>query len=337
MARKLLIFGNGLGRSINNDVFDLRSAMTKIWQDDDFLSREEKRQIVSALDGVDQETGPSREDQLLGAQLALIACDILEKVAGRHDLQHWLTSTAIGYPSALQRYVFKVATYFHGYVAALDFDARWHAFARSLVGFINETKSHVATLNYDDLLYGPFNDGVDVNGQLIKLCRGYSGVLIDGWTRGSGFSYENMKRRNEDQTAYYLHLHGSPLYIDGENGGATKITRAQLNQNSSRTSRHIVLTHGSMKPLVISNSFVLRMYWDHLGTAIKEVDEIILFGYSGADDHLNKFVRRNKGSVSVRVVERIHADQDREVFWKRKIGDGVSVHSIGNVLNFVDW
>lgn len=89
MPRKLLLFGNGLGRSINNEIFDLRNAMQRIWLDPDFLSNEERAQIVSALDGVEVEVGPANEDQLLGAQLALIACDILEHVAGEQDIGHW--------------------------------------------------------------------------------------------------------------------------------------------------------------------------------------------------------------------------------------------------------
>lgn len=233
--------------------------------------------------------------------------------------------------------MFRVATYFHGHVDELVFDERWDLFTRYLVEFVFDSKSHVATLNYDDLLYGPFNDVQNYDGRRIQICRGFSGTLVDGWTRSLGFSYENMTRLNAGQKAYYLHLHGSPLYVDDVNGLPTKITRAQLTQNDQWASRHIVLTHGSMKPMVISNSPILRMYWDHLNIALSEVQEIILFGYSGADDHLNKVILRHRGDVPIRIVERSHVGEDRHAYWRAKFTNNFTIEEYENILDFWNW
>ena len=219
------------------------------------------------------------------------------------------------------------------------FHERWNDFVSTFVAFVFRSKSHVATLNYDTLLYEPFNNAHDIEGQQIQLCKGFSGTLLDGYTKGLGFSTQNMERRyNPDQKAYYMHLHGSPLFVDDDQGRPVKLTRAQLqNENGDRRS-HIVLTHGAMKPVVISSSRVLEMYWSHLSEAIHESKEIILFGYSGADNHLNDKINKHRENTPVRVVERTHGNLDgREKYWRAKFGGNTQVTPFDNILDFVNW
>jgi hypothetical protein len=74
-----------------------------------------------------------------------------------------------------------------------------------LINFVSSTKSHVATLNYDKLLYEEFiNAGI---------CSGFSGQLVDGFT-SSGFDSSNLVRLYGRNFGYYMHLHGSPLFKD---------------------------------------------------------------------------------------------------------------------------
>lgn len=339
MPRKLIIFGNGLGRALDNDHFNLPSAMRQVWADERCLTENQKELIATAIEGVEVENGPENEDQLFGTQLALLACEILEHATNDETLEKWLTEDALGYPDALNMYTYEVARHFHNHGLVLDFCENWQPFIDTLVSFIFRSKSHVATLNYDTLLYEPFNELHDIDGQQIRLCDGFNGTLLDGYTRGQGFSAQNMKRLyNPERKAFYMHLHGSPLFVDDRRGNPEKLTRAQLQEQQGDRRSHIVLTHGEMKPVVISSSKVLQMYWAHLPLAIEEAEEIILFGYSGLDEHLNKKLKNHRVDTPVRVVERTHEDQDQRAnYWQRKLGCVAEVVSLENILEFVDW
>ena len=334
--RKLVIFGNGLGRALDNNFFQLQSAMSSTWANECVLTEAQKKLISSSMEGVNEASGPNTEDQLLGSQLALMACQILQHAVNDDSLEHWLTPDAMGYPSALQKYTYAIAKYFHSVPEEHIQSERWRSFIESFVSFISKSKSHVATLNYDTLLYSPFNDGVDINGKKVKLCNGFSGVLLDGYTNGLGFNNENMDRHPENQKAFYMHLHGSPLFVDGPNGTARKLTRYLLENETAPSRSHIVLTHGQMKPTVIASSPVLRMYWEKLPLAIEEAKEIIVFGYSGADEHLNKLIKEHRHNTPIKVVERKHED-DREMFWNKRFGMNNSIFEQDDILAFRDW
>lgn len=339
MPRKLVIFGNGLGRALNNDHFNLTSAMRSVWISEDCLTPAQKDLIATAIEGVEIENGPENEEQLFGTQLALLACELLEKATNDETLGRWLTDDALGYPSALNKYTYEVARHFHNHDMELVFHDRWNRFINSFLAFVFRSKSHVATLNYDTLLYEPFNNSLEIDGAQIQLCNGFNGTLLDGYTHGLGFSAQNLERRfNPEQKAYYMHLHGSPLFVDDDGGTPRKLTRAQLQNEIGEKKSHIVLTHGAMKPVVISSSKVLEMYWSHLAEAIHEAEEIILFGYSGADRHLNNKIKKHREETPVRVVERTHDNQDgRSAYWSAKLGGNTKVTAFQNILDFENW
>lgn len=339
MARKLVIFGNGLGRALDNDHFNLTAAMRSVWASEDCLTPAQKDLIATAIEGVEIENGPENEEQLFGTQLALLACELLKEATNDEKLGHWLTEAAVDYPSALNKYTYEVARHFHRYEIKPESHDRWNDFINAFVNFVFRSKSHVATLNYDTLLYEPFNNIHTIGGVQIRLCSGFNGTLLDGYTHGHGFSVQNMERLyNPDQKAYYMHLHGSPLFVDDDQGTPRKLTRAQMQNETGDSKSHIVLTHGAMKPVVISSSKVLEMYWSHLTEAIHEAEEIILFGYSGADRHLNNKIKEHRENTPVIIVERVHENQDqRDGYWSGKLGGNTQVNALGNILDFKNW
>ncbi|WP_157057347.1 hypothetical protein [Loktanella sp. 3ANDIMAR09] len=214
MTRSTIIFGNGLGRALDNDFFQLPTAMREVWRDKEALNDAQKKLVSSAIEGVDSD-GPTSEDQLLGTQLALMACRILRVAVNDDSLQHWLTNDAMKFPDALQKYTYLVAKYFHQFDANFTSNPLWSDFIDHLVIFISDSKSHVATLNYDTLLYQPFNEERLIGDRKIKLCNGFDGTLLDGYTKKLGFSEQNLSRKRLQNQAFYMHLHGSPLFLDG--------------------------------------------------------------------------------------------------------------------------
>ena len=319
MARKLIIFGNGLGMAIDPVHFSLTAALGNVWDRKGFLTLQQK-QLIGRCIGRDG--APESEDELDLLHRAVTYCKSLNKI-GEGDA-HWLTSDGQCFPEITSTYLHKVATKLHNYDGFLP-----APFENSLVEFVKTTKSHVATLNYDKLLYNSFIDNQIVNG--------YSGYLVDGML-DRGFSADAMKRKFGNKYGYYLHLHGSPLFTN-RGGHIVKLSREELTVECDVPSQHIVLTHVKHKPSVIQASNALSTYWEYLQSALLESEEIILFGYSGFDNHLNMLLRPYLITKSLQVVEWDGAgeQQDRDLYWNHLLGKAVTVVRLNNITDFVDW
>lgn len=319
MTRKLIIFGNGLGMSIDPNHFSLNRALNDIWEKENFLSVEQKTLIQNCID---QQRAPEGEEELDILHQVVTACKSLNNLAT--DDVHWLSENGQSFPEYTAKYIHKVATDLHNYDGELP-----EKFEEALVSFVKESRSHVATLNYDKLLYSSF-----INNDVFN---GYSGYLVDGMI-SDGFSSETLERLYGNRFGYYLHLHGSPLFIN-KNGAVKKLSRDNLTIERDEASEHIVLTHVKHKPSVIAASHVLSTYWDYLQFALSEAEEIILFGYSGLDDHLNKVIRPYLNSKTLKVVEWSGTGEQgrREEYWSDKLGQAVSVNRLDNITDFTKW
>ncbi|MFZ6775067.1 hypothetical protein ACO0LB_20410 [Undibacterium sp. SXout7W] len=188
-------------------------------------------------------------------------------------------------------------------------------------------------MNYDKLLYNSFLDN-DIFGPYNNTS------LVDGML-GGGFSSEALERMYGNNFGYYLHLHGSPLFYNHAES-VRKLSRENLTLDVNEASEHIVLTHVKHKPSVIAGSKVLSAYWDYLSFALSEVEEIILFGYSGLDKHLNVLLRPYLKSVLIRVIEWNGADNhagfgDRQAYWNATLGQNVTLKHFPNITEFTDW
>ncbi len=211
--------------------------------------------------------------------------------------------------------------YFHHSELELPSD-----FIGPLSTFINDTKTHVATLNYDNLLYDAFNAS--------GVLDGYNGPLIDGFWR-SGFAEDNLDRHQVERHGWYMHLHGSPLYI-----GNSKIMGGERAFLGAEENSHIVLSHVKHKPLIIGSSHILSTYWRRLEKAFEEADRIILFGYSGLDLHLNDRIRLRKDNKDLIVVEYsgVGDYSDRLSFWEHQTGfSKIELVHMDNILEFKNW
>ncbi|MBO9400721.1 SIR2 family protein [Shimia sp. R9_3] len=322
MTRKTLIFGNGLGMGLSPELFSLDNALAYVWEDD-ILSDAQKGMIRACLPEDTEYERPSSEEDLYVLQRVLASCDFLDGIE-LEDEAHWLSEHGREFPSSIRKFVHQVACCFHDTGEELPYE-----FVEPLTDFIHETKSHVATLNYDPLLYEAFLGS--------HVLRGYNGDLIDGMTR-TGFSKNNMMRKNPDRLGWYLHLHGSPLFYDAPNGRIKKFRRHQL-IGEQVDSTHLVLTHVRHKTAIISASSLLSEYWRFLGKALKESSEVVLFGYSGYDTHLNNQLASRCANKHVRVVEwsGSQPDNDRLAYWRDKLKNDVEVVHLDSILDFVDW
>ncbi|MNJ23734.1 hypothetical protein D3C77_181270 [compost metagenome] len=324
MARKTLIFGNGLGMALDPKHFSLARALSKVWESPTHLPREQQRMISRCLDDDDGEA-PTSEEELDTLHVVVASCNMLNKI-GDQDV-HWLTKDGQDFPKAVSKYIHRVATDLHLYDDELP-----KRFVQPLFDFIRKTKANIATLNYDRLLYGALVDeGL--------MAGGYSAHLVDGMV-SAGFSEDRLERRFGNNFGYYLHLHGSPLFYDNMYGVACKMTRDMLTMSSSTISNHIVLTHVKHKRAVIGASEVLSTYWNYLQRCCHESKEIIVFGYSGCDTHLNAVLAAYARTASIRIVEWAGAgtQEVRESYWENLLcTEHFDLIRLDNILDFTDW
>ena len=186
--RTTIIFGNGLGMALEPNYFELKKALSYVWETSTELTGQHKALIKSALPEMAVDGYPESEEMLNELHVAIIATEILsgyetERVA-------WLNDNSRDVPEAFKKFVHEVALYFHSSDKSLPID-----FVSSLSSYIQQTKSHVGVLNYDNLLYD-------------ALCRthilkGYSGTLIDGFLSTSGFAAENMDRMTPKKLGWF--------------------------------------------------------------------------------------------------------------------------------------
>jgi hypothetical protein len=310
--------------SIDSNFFNLSNVIKSVWDEEGFLSDEHKKLILACMP---DENIWKAESQMIDIQLAINSCDQLKKIQSREV--HFLSNYGMEFPAYFNRFISKVAYRLSDSKYKLNKD-----FILPLIEHLRTTKSHIATLNYDSLLYYPFYES--------KLFDNYKGVLVDGFWF-SGFHESNMERRFGNDFGYYLHLHGSPFFSDFKGGLPKKIPfdKRTLHSSLGDESNHLVLTHVNHKTQIIKKSSVLSVYWSKLISAIKESDRIILFGYSGEDSHLNKLIGAIHEQQKLIVVEwnGLGNKFSRQAYWKEKLGEekNIDIKMFDNIQKFQDW
>lgn len=307
--------------ALNATRFSLATAMSDVWNIPSFLTDEEKSLISQTLGGLG--IIPSTEDQLDTLHQTVTACKVLNRITANQV--HWLTPQGQRFPVAVATYLQKVATRLH-----LNADELPAHFLQPLIKFVRSTNSHIATLNYDKLLYGAFIDA--------GLLAGYNGNLVDGLVN-NGFSANNLLRLYGNNFGYYLHLHGSPLFYEYA-GTIRKYQRHELSMYTTNPSEHIVLTHVQHKRSVIDASPLLSVYWNYLQFCLSEAQEIFIVGYSGCDTHLNNIISIYAQQKRVLIVEWKSniPDQERLIYWTTLLNSqNIALHRPADILTFNSW
>lgn len=326
--KKLYIFGNGLGRSIDNRYFDLQRALEKAWGPDGPLSEDQRDLIRACLDDeiIESESGaPKEEEQLRDLQRVVDACDLIMNFQERASSSDaWLTKTGLEFPTAVRRYFHHAASQFHTENIRLPED-----FSKSLRKFVKSERPHIATLNYDDLLYEAFTDTSIFSEHMLR----------DGFFKK--FAIEQHKNYFDSrQEGWFLHLHGSPLFIS-RNNQDIKLRRSELSSFKGNERTHLVLTNAKSKPAAIKSSEVLSGYWKILESILTNKVEVTLFGYGGGDLHLNTLIGQSTECV-VRIVNRRSKDEAKaKRRWTRLLNGKKILDEnfffVDRVTNFRQW
>ncbi|MEH6476269.1 MAG: SIR2 family protein [Sneathiella sp.] len=316
--------------AISPDAYNLSSVMSQVW-DDDALALEQKALISACLP--DGQSRPVLEEQLATLQDTVSACEVLLSVRDT-GTGHWLSEKGQQFPDAVHKFAFLVARrmYLAQHVSGVNSGVRCALpddFLGPLIEEIISSQSHVATLNYDGLLSSALSDA--------GVLGGDNPLLFDGFV-DSKFDRTNLFRKKRFG-AWYLHLHGGPLFVDRGKAKPYKLLEASLSRNPKNVGRHIVLTHFTHKPKIIDHSELLSIYWEFLAMAVEESSEVVMFGYSGNDLHLNRLIAQLRGTKPIRVVDWLGAGNrtTRQKFWNEQFGVDVDLHLLEDVLTFKDW
>lgn len=333
MAKNLFIFGNGLGRALENNFFQIEPAMRAAWDDKECLT-EVQRDLISRC--ISKATGESREPraehELEPLYDVLEACETIaefETVDVRGGA--WLTEHGVQFPQAIRKYIHRVSRYFHER-EEIGFDDRDYlpeSFSAPLYDAACNIGINVATLNYDDLLYNIFTE-TPVFGEY---------KLRDCFFR-DGFDYDRAQKKHNEPWGWFLHLHGSPLYQSHPGRVPTKMTRWDLKKFEGGPTNHVILANVENKAKLIDSSEILRAYWLRFRSTVSAANNIVLFGYSGEDLHLNDVIETSAGDARIRVVEWSGAGEigARNIYWTSALGGkNVEVIPLDDILQFTDW
>lgn len=331
MPRKTILFGNGLGMALMPAVYNLDTVLKEVWNRNDLLTIAQKDLISQCLPQKSFENRPSSEEDLDRLQQVLVACEVLNSIE-LNGSRHWLSSHGLEFPHAIHRFIHKVATAFYNAAekTSLIRCSLPASFTDPLCSFIRDSKSHIATLNYDSLLSDAFmKDG---------LMGDRKACLLDGTNRNL-FKREYLFRTKSIEHGWFFHLHGSPLYYETANGQIRKLKPNLVENHDPKDKTHLVLTHVKHKPSVIAASDILRTYWEFFARGIEESKEIIVFGYSGADSHLNKIICQTPQNITVKVIEWIGvgSKDNRQEFWDELLKKHVNLVQMEAPFEFNDW
>lgn len=325
--RSTLIFGNGLGMALAPTTFKLVEVVRAAMKDPRYSMAEDRRKLIRFCMRADMEKsgGSFSEKHLETVQRFVSYCEEMLNIGG-HD--GWLNDDGRVFISCVHEFVFNVSKYLtldcsryaDAYKSFSSSSEPFVCFIQQLCDYVRNTKSHVATLNYDSILYNNFLE--------THILSGYNGTLIDGFLN-TGFVENNLERRYPKSLGYYFHLHGSPLYYE-RNKKILKYTRSELEQaqfsgpDDNAHGKHVILTHSAYKMPIIQASTVLKTYWTLLAECFAESEAILLIGCSGDDGHLNDLIRKVVSKQNVWVVEwegSGYSTQRRE-FWSKSLGIG---------------
>lgn len=321
------LIGNGLGKSLDPDYFSLKQGMEKGWE----LTKSTK--IKSLIINFLGKNKPRTEKDLKKIQDCFLTLQSIEnQIKGLpkslvKDLEINIKQNKQKYYT----YLFNTASHFYNY--SLDNTDKkemdkFRIFINKFCGYIKDRKIngntvHVATLNYDGLLYKAF-----INNQIfgIEGDKAYNTCyLVDGfWVNTDGFKKEHLQRYPGRNFGWYLHLHGSPLfYSKGHiiNKKGTSGTAFEQVTDDKLIRNHLILCHPSQKYELIQHSELLREYLEHFKIALSHTDSLIVFGYGGDDTHINDIIKQHlKKDGLIWVIERSESSlESRSQFWKNRL------------------
>lgn len=254
-----ILIGNGLGMALDPNYFKIERGLSHAWNKLTTLQQERIKKLVT------DQSNLTSEDQLDKHYQAIQACLMLSKIE-QHSNLAWLDPDAREFPNIFREFVTNVARHFFNYPS--ENNTKLNTFLNNLKKFILNHNTHLATLNYDKLIYDRFATDTDI----MNLNHA---KLIDGFhVKSTGFDPSHLSEsKNRNNMGFYLHLHGSPLFYTDYDTGIINKSKFESYEydisNHQLFQEHLILCTTTLKPTQISHSSLLRSYWDFFNIALR--------------------------------------------------------------------
>lgn len=293
MAKWVILIGNGLGLSLDDDFFSLAKGMKEAW---DKLTKQEQSLIKTLLGKI-----PQNEDDLLSLQYfnkAIYSSKDRSRILKIGEL--CLSSLSC----IIEKFRKNVAGSYICHPSRGFFENKhFQNFADQLAQFILKHGDKdrwdnicLATVNYDNLLYSyylfkKYPCPLDSSSKNI-IGGDTEGVFQDGFCKKDGriifdpYCLYHLRKRQ----GFYLHLHGSIKYHSTD-GQIQKIRHEDIN-GLEITTKDIVLANSEEKLDAINGSQLLRHYWNIFEDHIFKCDTMIILGCGGKDNHINNIIKK---------------------------------------------
>lgn len=331
LTKRLIVFGNGLGRAIDDMHFRLSTALDVAWESG-VLSPEKKDALLRwAMLGAGE--SPKTEEQFGRIYVVM-------REAAKIRREHPVSAMDLT-EDEMRSFCHAAACHFHDEAfSSADSEEKRAKFIATLIEHFAKKESSIATLNYDKLIYGAM------------VRAHFDNVLdFDDGFRKKGFPvfYPVVLKKAIDRgEPLYLHLHGSPLFLTSQNEcGDDQIEKKPtwaIPKIAGSSQSHLILNNSYYKQFDIEKSPLLLSYWAAYRALVEKAERIFLVGYSGCDDHLNAVINiLQKGNVT-RVVEREWGKKCRvygqkvtqKEYWDMVI-PGSELITMPNILDFKAW
>lgn len=362
-----VLVGNGLGMALDSKYFTLEAGMKSAWDKMKEEGGVDSTTFQKALKAFLDEKVPENEDDLQKFHETLITLLKIESLGKQipEEIMKVIHPEAHNFKTSYREYILHVAAHFYNYDVKIYNDpfvfgsieilngipqASRSPFEKFIEKFTNFIKGkfesggivHVATLNYDGLLYREF-----INSKIISRT---GGSLFDGVSTKVGL---NRKVLDWTGKGRYLHLHGSPMFYNDSDrfySNSDSSIRKDSEENGRNAFKpfviddkfrpHIVLCHSTQKEPYINRSELLRTYFEYFEKSLIQSD-LLIIGYSGKDLHVNKAIRdlRKKSSepLIVKVVEYKdpnYQEGQRQLFWEERLGADVNYEALSSILDY---
>ena len=353
-----VLVGNGLGMALDPAYFNLEAGMKAAWEQMIKENDPDTNAFRRAIGIFLKKNSPENESDLQKFHEILMNLIEIDSLAKKipPKIMKVVHPEAHNYKTSYRDYVVGIASHFFNYPlddyksknisplssnleegrqnSETQFEKFIKVFTRFIRGRFNlGGKVHVATLNYDALLYKEF-----INERIISG----GGLLFDGMLP-NGFDSLFL---NLDKTGRYLHLHGSPLFYNDANNvikkDTKKVGRGAFDnfKIDDKFRPHIFLCHSAQKEMYINRSNLLSTYFQFFERSLRSSDCLIIIGYSGNDPHINKVIgdrQKNPKALTVKVVEYKdpnYKEGERQGFWEERLGSEVNYQALPSILDY---
>lgn len=309
--------GNGIGMALNitdednQNIFSLEYAMKQAYQ-----NSQNKSELKTVITNIAGECPPKDEDELRHLQRWLwsIEKEIINDENNKSlikeyffDIAHWFSDIYFDkenkvLKSSSQKTINESSSNdFSSFIKYLS--------KRIIESSENKEKIHIATSNYDKLLYSGFyaQEIFNKKGTKYLLCDAPKIAPIDG--------------------PWFLHLHGTLLFNTNEDGIPSKSDIFKDLKKNWNKREHFILTDRNFKHSKILESPILKKYWEIFkDRVLKETSKLIIIGYGGNDPHINDAIRNS----AVREIHVLEYDKKgfkkavRTQFWESKFKNSKS-------------